>query len=86
MTIFFIGNLNSRNWVGGEVLQALAYDIPIPGYNTKNTISLRIWDAKASAKDFDLYAFNAGEYDKAADLHSKASQVIKCIFEGVLQD
>ncbi|KAK2367038.1 alpha-glucan phosphorylase, H isozyme [Trifolium repens] len=30
----------SRKWIGGEVIQALAYDVPIPGYQTKNTISL----------------------------------------------
>lgn len=60
------------------MLQALAYDIPIPGYNTKNTISLRIWDAKATAKDFDLYAFNGGKHEAAAYLHSKASQVYYC--------
>ncbi|MCO5586056.1 hypothetical protein L7F22_039995 [Adiantum nelumboides] len=71
-----------RNWVGGEVLQALAYDIPIPGYNTKNTISLRIWDAKATAKDFDLYAFNEGKHDKAASLHSKASQICSILYPG----
>lgn len=72
----------SRKWVGGEVLQALAYDIPIPGYKTKNTISLRIWDARASAKDFDLHAFNAGEHDKAAYLHSKASQICTILYPG----
>lgn len=71
-----------RKWVGGEVLQALAYDIPIPGYNTKNTISLRIWDAKATAKDFDLYAFNEGQHDKAAYLHSKASQICTILYPG----
>lgn len=71
-----------RKWVGGEVLQALAYDIPIPGYNTKNTISLRIWDAKATAKDFDLYAFNEGKHEKAASLHSKASQICSILYPG----
>ena len=28
----------------------------IPGYNTKNTISLRLWDAEPSVPDFDLVA------------------------------
>jgi starch phosphorylase len=56
-------------------MQALAYDVPIPGYMTKNTISLRIWEAKAPPQDFDLYSFNAGEHEKAAILQSKANQV-----------
>jgi starch phosphorylase len=56
-------------------VEALAYDIPIPGYNTKNTISLRIWEARVPPRLFDLYAFNDGDYVKAGDLHAKASQV-----------
>lgn len=63
-----------RKWVGGEVVQAVAYDIPIPGYKTKNTISLRLWDAKASAEDFNLFQFNDGQYESAAQLHSRAQQ------------
>lgn len=72
----------SRKWIKGEVIQALAYDIPIPGYKTKNTISLRIWDARAPAKDFDLYAFNDGHHEKAAHLHSKASQICTILYPG----
>lgn len=72
----------SRKWINGETIQALAYDIPIPGYKTKNTISLRIWDARASAKDFDLYAFNDGHHEKAALLHGKASQICSILYPG----
>ncbi|KAI5073951.1 hypothetical protein GOP47_0011964 [Adiantum capillus-veneris] len=72
----------SVKWINGEVIQALAYDVPIPGYKTKNTISLRIWDARASAKDFDLYAFNDGHHEKAAHLHSKASQICTILYPG----
>lgn len=64
-----------RKWVGGEVVQALAYDVPIPGYKTKNTISLRLWEAKAGAEDFNLFQFNDGQYESAAQLHSGAQQV-----------
>lgn len=64
-----------RKWVGGEVVQALAYDVPIPGYKTKNTISLRLWEAKAGAEDFNLFQFNDGQYESAAQLHSRAQQV-----------
>lgn len=66
-----------RKWVGGEALNALAYDVPIPGFNTKNTISLRLWEAKASAEDFNLFLFNDGKYEDAAHFHSKAQQVFK---------
>ncbi|XP_042464225.1 alpha-glucan phosphorylase, H isozyme-like [Zingiber officinale] len=72
----------SRKWVGGEVIQALAYDVPIPGYNTKNTISLRLWEAKSSAKDFNLFEFNEGKYESASQLHSKAQQICAVLYPG----
>lgn len=65
----------SRKWVGGEVIQALAYDVPVPGYKTKNTNSLRLWEAKASSEDFNLFQFNDGQYESAGQLHSRAEQV-----------
>ena len=36
-----------------EQVEAVAYDNPIPGYNTSNTINLRLWAAKPSG-EFDL--------------------------------
>ncbi|XP_072996622.1 alpha-glucan phosphorylase, H isozyme [Typha latifolia] len=72
----------SRKWVEGEIIQALAYDVPIPGYKTKNTISLRLWEAKASAKDFNLFEFNDGQYESAAQLHSKAQQICAVLYPG----
>ncbi|GMP52724.1 hypothetical protein CsSME_00018434 [Camellia sinensis var. sinensis] len=67
----------SRKWVGGEVVQALAYDVPIPGYKTKNTINLHLWEAKAGAEDFNLFQFNDGQYESAAQLHSRAQQLLR---------
>ena len=32
----------------GEVRKALAYDVPILGYITKNPTGLRLWDAKVA--------------------------------------
>ncbi|KAK3016489.1 hypothetical protein RJ639_007178 [Escallonia herrerae] len=72
----------ARKWMGGEVLKALAYDVPIPGYKTKNTISLRLWEAKAGAEDFDLFQFNDGQYESAAQLHSRAQQICAVLYPG----
>ncbi|GAA0142156.1 glycosyltransferase [Lithospermum erythrorhizon] len=72
----------SRKWVGGEVMQAIAYDVPIPGYKTKNTNSLRLWEAKASADDFNLFLFNDGQYESAAQLHSRAQQICAVLYPG----
>ncbi|GMJ15505.1 alpha-glucan phosphorylase 2, Arabidopsis thaliana alpha-glucan phosphorylase 2 [Hibiscus trionum] len=72
----------SRKWVGGEVLQALAYDVPIPGYKTKNTISLRLWEARARAQDFNLSQFNDGQHESAAQLHSRARLICAVLCPG----
>ena len=33
-------------WEGGEKIIAVAYDVPIPGYDTKNCINIRLWSSK----------------------------------------
>ena len=42
---------------------ARAYDTPIPGYNTKNTIALRLWKSHPTT-EFDFSSFNTGDYFK----------------------
>lgn len=64
-----------KQWVGGENVNAFAYDVPIPGYQTKNTISLRLWSTKATAEEFDLDSFNSGDHEKAALAHHNAEKV-----------
>lgn len=64
-----------KQWVGGEDIRAVAYDVPIPGYRTKNTICLRLWSTKVCPECLDLNAFNAGEYDAACALQNSAARV-----------
>ena len=45
-------------------MTAVAHDNPIPGFGTHNTINLRLWAAKPD-KEFDLEAFNTGDYVQA---------------------
>ena len=40
-------------WSGGQEVSAVAYDVPIPGYETRNTNNIRLWDAKPT-RGFDL--------------------------------
>eukprot|EP00727_Mastigamoeba_balamuthi_P010462 m51a1_g6038 putative glycogen phosphorylase 1 (951) ;mRNA; r:156647-160432 len=44
-------------WEGGHTVKALAYDTPVPGYRTMNTLNLRLWSA-LPATEFDLDNFN----------------------------
>ena len=36
-------------WENGEIVTAVAYDAPIPGYGTKTTNNLRLWSSKLEA-------------------------------------
>ncbi|XP_044468172.1 alpha-1,4 glucan phosphorylase L isozyme, chloroplastic/amyloplastic [Mangifera indica] len=76
------GSDGKRHWIGGEDIQAVAYDVPIPGYRTKTTINLRLWSTKAPSEDFDLYAFNSGEHTKAADTLSNAEKICYILYPG----
>lgn len=46
-----------------EAVKADCYDYPVIGYGLKKINTLRLWGASA-ASEFDLGAFNAGEYEK----------------------
>jgi starch phosphorylase len=54
-TIPFGGTVVKGVWEPEEAVLAVAYDNPIPGWNTDNTISLRLWAARP-LKEFDLKA------------------------------
>lgn len=45
---------------------ALAYDNPIPGYDTFNSINLRLWKSIPNS-EFDFNEFNKGDYFKAIE-------------------
>lgn len=50
-----------HKWTGGQLIQAMAYDNPIPGFDTYNCINMRLWKA-APSREFDFNSFNAGKY------------------------
>ncbi|XP_031491957.1 alpha-1,4 glucan phosphorylase L isozyme, chloroplastic/amyloplastic-like [Nymphaea colorata] len=71
-----------KRWVGGEDIDAVAYDVPIPGYKTKTTLSLRLWSTKVPAQDFDLQAFNAGDHSKAIEGQTNAEKICYILYPG----
>lgn len=52
-------NREISHWENSEIILARAYDTPIPGYHTWNTISLRLWRSMPRA-EFDFSSFNQG--------------------------
>ena len=68
-----------HHWVDTEEVMAMAYDTPIPGYNTNTVNNMRLWAAKAS-RDFDLEYFNVGNYIKAVEDKNNSENLSKVLY------
>ncbi|KAJ1733098.1 Non-essential glycogen phosphorylase [Coemansia sp. Benny D160-2] len=51
-------------WESDVVYDAMAFDVPVPGYGTTNVGNIRLWSCKTNSL-FDLNKFNAGDYQGA---------------------
>ncbi|KKK20973.1 glycogen phosphorylase [Aspergillus rambellii] len=67
-------------WEGGETVQALAYDVPVPGYGTRTTNNLRLWSSKAASGEFDFQKFNAGDYESAVADQQRAETISAVLY------
>ncbi|RMJ26361.1 hypothetical protein PHISP_02741 [Aspergillus sp. HF37] len=68
------------SWEDGETVQAVAYDVPIPGYGTSTTNNLRLWSSKASSGEFDFQKFNAGDYESAVADQQRAETISAVLY------
>ena len=76
----FYGSVGADGvWSPAETVHAVACDTPIPGYHTSTTSNLRLWDAEP-VNEFDLEAFNAGEYEKAVAARRKADEIVAVLY------
>ncbi len=66
-------------WVGTQDVLAMAYDTIIPGYDTPNTITLRLWSARATS-EIDLSAFNQGNYMGAVEGKNHSENVSRVLY------
>jgi len=66
-------------WTEGEMVYAVAYDNPIPGFNTFNTINLRLWRSEP-ANQFDFASFNHGDYFKALESRQRAEYISSVLY------
>jgi starch phosphorylase len=69
----------SQEWVDTENVMAMAYDTPIPGYNTHTANTLRLWSAKAT-REFDLKFFNEGNYIRAVEKKMTSENISKVLY------
>lgn len=58
---------------------AVPYDVPLCGYDSKIINKLRLWDAQSST-DFNMHAFNAGDYSRAIEEKELASVISKVLY------
>ncbi|KAJ8494788.1 hypothetical protein ONZ45_g13120 [Pleurotus djamor] len=66
-------------WTGGQEVLAVAFDVMIPGCNTKNTNNLRLWESKPK-RGFDLNSFNAGNYEGAVESSNSAAAITSVLY------
>ncbi|GLB44296.1 putative phosphorylase is an important allosteric enzyme in carbohydrate metabolism [Lyophyllum shimeji] len=66
-------------WVGGQEVLAVAYDVMIPGYGTRTTNNLRLWESKPK-RGFDLNSFNAGNYEGAIESSNSAAAITSVLY------
>ncbi len=66
-------------WLHTYDVLAVAYDVPIPGYNNNTCNNLRLWEAKAT-HDFDFSSFNEGDYIKAVENKYETENISKVLY------
>ncbi|KAK0712261.1 glycosyl transferase [Apiosordaria backusii] len=76
-------NENGRtvsHWEGGEIVKAVAYDVPIPGYATPSTNNLRLWSSTAASGEFDFQKFNNGDYESSVAEQQRAETISAVLY------
>ncbi|KAF2265893.1 glycosyl transferase [Lojkania enalia] len=68
------------SWEGGEIVQAVAFDVPIPGYSTGTCNNLRLWGSKAASGEFDFQKFNSGEYESSVADQQRAETISAVLY------
>lgn len=78
-TIGEAGGRFRMEWADGDVVLAMAYDYPVPGFRNQTVNTLRLWAAK-STRDFDFEYFNRGDYIKSVEDKSNSETISKVLY------
>lgn len=70
---------SKARWNNYEIVEAVAYDVPIPGFKTTTTINIRLWGSKPQ-KRFDLQSFNEGNYQKSVEEQQRAEHITSVLY------
>lgn len=71
---------NGRSkWVDTQIIYAMPYDSPVPGYANNTVNTMRLWSAKAPTS-FDLRFFNDGDYIQAVCDRNNAENITRVLY------
>ncbi|CAH0386748.1 unnamed protein product [Bemisia tabaci] len=70
---------SGKKWVNTQVVFAMPYDSPIPGYQNNIVNTLRLWSAK-SPVEFNLKFFNDGDYIQAVLDRNLAENISRVLY------
>lgn len=85
--IRFYGNIEKYSefgterakWENCQRVIAMAYDTPIPGFNTYNTNNLRLWRSRPCTL-FDFYKFNESDFQGAIHERQDAEYITSVLY------
>ncbi|XP_036273665.1 glycogen phosphorylase, brain form isoform X1 [Pipistrellus kuhlii] len=66
-------------WLDTQVVLAMPYDTPVPGYKNNTVNTMRLWSAKAP-NDFNLQDFNTGGYIEAVLDRNLAENISRVLY------
>jgi len=66
-------------WVDTDDVLAVAYDIPVPGYQSNTVNNLRLWQAR-STNEFRFGEFNEGNYLAAVENKNFSENISKVLY------
>uniref|UniRef100_A0A0K2T8R5 Alpha-1,4 glucan phosphorylase n=1 Tax=Lepeophtheirus salmonis TaxID=72036 RepID=A0A0K2T8R5_LEPSM len=68
-----------RKWANAQIVYAMPYDTPIPGYGNNVVNTMRLWSSKASIS-FDLKYFNDGDYVQSVLDRNLAENISRVLY------
>ena len=66
-------------WVDTQLVYAIPYDSPVPGYKNNRVNTMRLWSAK-SPNSFNLRFFNSGDYIQAVLDRNLAENISRVLY------
>ena len=73
------GSTERARWEGCQKVVAVAYDTPVPGFNTYNTNNLRLWRSRPR-NTFDFDKFNSSDYHGAINERQNAEYITSVLY------